>query len=223
MRAASLLLVFLSAGPAAAAEDYLLVFTADTTPYKVLKAHTFAAVVRVERAPGCPPRVVDLHSLSWLPLTMKIRGLTLRPETGRNVPLDETLRFYLACGGHVCLWGPYLIRPELAETFRGRVAAVESSFHYKGACVLSPLQVCDCVRSVEEMIGSRRRYIGVFGYGAAAGSVVVRKFSPWLIDPERDHPWVATLIGLDEYPLLRRPFGDYTSRLDQFESWLRRR
>jgi hypothetical protein len=204
--------------PAAEAEDYLIIFSADSIPYRATRTHTFVAVVSVERGRDCPPRVVCLRSLSWLPATGKVRGLAMRAEAGRNVPLDETLHTYLAAGRCVCMWGPYRIRPELAETFHARVATVESWFQYRAACRLSPRHVCDCARSVEEMVEARRRYIGVFGYGAAAASVIVQKLSPWMIEPEQCHPWVGTLIGLDGYPLVRRPFGDYTSWRDQLRS-----
>jgi hypothetical protein len=224
MRAASLVVTLLSATPVAAeVHDYLIVFGADTVPYCVTKTHTFAAVVRVEERAECSPRVVEITSLSWLPATLKVRGFALRPETGRNVPLQETLRLTVARGARINVWGPYRIRPELAETFKARVATVETCFRYKAACVTSALDVCDCARSIEEMIGTPRRYMGVFGYGAAAASVIVRSFSPWMVCPEQSHPGVATLVGLDEYPLVRREYGDYTSRWDQFRAWLRRR
>jgi hypothetical protein len=203
-------------------EDYLLIFAADSIPYRPTGGHTFAALVRVEQSPGRPARVVGVRSLSWLPETMHVRALAVRSQKGRNVPLEETLRHYQASGSRLCMWGPYRVQPELAEKFIARVAAVESSCQYKGACFWSRRSVCDCTRSVEEMIG-QRRYIGVFGYGAAASSVVVRMFSPWLVEPEHAHLWVATLIGLDEYPLVWRPFGDYTSRLDQLGASIRRR
>jgi hypothetical protein len=217
MRAASLLLVLLFPLTAAAeVEDYLIIFTADSKPYNPTRAHTFAAVVRVDTTPGQPARVVDFASMSWLPETMKVRAWKVWPEKGRNVPLDETLTHYFGTGSRVCMWGPYRIQSDLADMFMARVATVEGTFQYQGACFMSPLRVCDCARSVEEMIGTRRRYIGVFGYGAAAGSVIVRNFSPWMIHPEQTHPWVATLIGLDQYPLTGRSFGDYSSRWNQF-------
>ncbi len=218
MRITSILLVLASALPVAA-DDYLVIFSADGIPYKPSKTHTFAAIVTVETAPGGKPRVVELPSLSWLPATGYFRSLAILPETGRNVPLDKTLRDCMAARSHVCVWGPYLVQPELTRMFRARIAAVESGFKYKGACLFSPLDVCDCARAVEEMVGPRR-YIGVFGYGAAA-SVVIQKYSPWLIQPEQTHPWAASLIGLDECHLDYRPFGNYTSRLDQLKASIR--
>jgi hypothetical protein len=224
MSMASLLLAFVAGQPAGTeVEDYLMVFAADSAHYRPTRAHTFAALARVARAPGGPPCLVELVSLSWLPATGKVRAFALRCETGRNVPLDETLQTYLDSGSCVCMWGPYRVCPDLAETFKARVATVESQFKYRAACVFSRRQVCDCARSVDEMLGHRRRYIGVFGYGAAAASVIVRRCSPGLVEPEQSHPWVATLIGLDSYPLVCRSFGDYTSRWDQAGVWLRGR
>jgi hypothetical protein len=212
---------------APAVNDYLIILTADSIPYNPTKAHLFVALVRVEEGPRRAPRVVEQASMSWLPATMKVRPLALRPETGRNVPLDETLRFYLATGSRICRWGPYRVQPELAQMFKARVATVESCFAYKGVCFLEPRDVCDCARAVEELLprgGSLRRYIGVFGYGAAAGSHLVRAITPWLIEPEQSHPWVATLIGLDAFgPTIFRPFGDYTSRLGQLTTIFRRK
>jgi hypothetical protein len=222
MRQAILWLLLVAAPASAQCEDYLLVFAGDRARYQATHAHTFAAVVRIEKLPGALPRVVDFASISWLPETMKVRALAVRSETGRNVPLDETLRVYTS-DGHVCMWGPYRIQPELTEFFKSRAVLVESSFRYKGASFLSPRQVCDCTRAIEEMVDPNRRYIGVFGYGAAAASVVVRNFSPWIIDPEQKHPWVATLLGLDEFPLICRSYGDFTDRHDQMRSSLRKK
>ncbi len=201
--------------------DYLMVFSAESIPYAPTRAHTFAAVVRVGRGADGALRVVDIHSLSWLPAAGVIRPFALRGEKGRNVPLDETLRDAVAQGREICVWGPYLMRGEFADMFRDRVALVESSFRYKAASLVAPLHVADCTRSVEELVG-RRRYIGVCGYGAASASYVVRQFEPWMIDPCHSHPWVATLIGLDDYPLVHRPHGDFTSRKDRLFPTIRR-
>jgi hypothetical protein len=204
-------------GPTAAA-DYLIIFAGDSAPYRATKAHTFAALVRVETTPGGPARVTDLQSISWLPETMKVRALAMRPEVGRNVPLNETLEFYLRPGSHVNAWGPYLVKPEFAATFRARVATVNGHFRYKGASFLSPRDVCDCARAVEEMARPDRRFIGIFGYGAAAASSAVRTFTPSLVEPEHSHAWVAQVAGLGAYPIRWRAFGDATSSGDQMRA-----
>jgi hypothetical protein len=225
MRLAAVFLGLLFALPVAAAgtDDYLLVFAADSLPYQATKAHTFAAVVRIEKAPGGPPRVVELTSLSWLPVTMKVHAWKRWPVPGHNLPLDETLRFYQANGSRICLWGPYRIEAELAEKFKCRVATVEAEGKYKAGSLFGTSHVCDCARSVEQMLGSeRRRYIGLFGFGAAASSVIVQKLSPWIIEPDQSHLWVAEMLGLEQYPIVHRPFGDYTSRTDQLGTWFQK-
>ena len=221
MRTMCLVFLWLAVPISAQADDYLMVFASEAAPYRPGKAHTFAAVVRVESLPGSPASVVDQCSLSWLPATGNVRPLAMRPETGRNVPLDETIRNGLAAGEQVTMWGPYRITPEFADQFKARVATVESTFQYKAASLLSPLHVCDCVRSVEEMVAPRR-YIGIFGYGTAAASTVVQKYTPGIIDPSRTHPWVASLIRLDEYTITRRSHGEYTTNKDQRRAFFRR-
>jgi hypothetical protein len=223
LAAAFLLLPLALPGAIAETEDYLIVFAADSLPYQATRAHTFAALVRIEKAPDGTTRVVDFTSLSWLPVSMKVHAWKIWSETGRNVPLDETLRAYQATGSRICMWGPYRVGAELAETFKARVASMESQGKYQAACRFSSLQVCDCARSVEEMLGGdSRRYIGMFGYGAAASSIIVKKFSPWMVEPEHSHLWVAQFIGLDQYQIIHRPFGDFTSRKDQFRAWLQK-
>lgn len=227
MPVSSLVFLFLAAAPtqppeAVAIEDYFMVFTADRTRYNPARAHTFAAVVRIERT-ASEARVASVASLSWLPVTMKVRPLALRPEVGRNVPLLETLQWATDNGDRINMWGPYRVQTEFADTFRARVNTVESRFQYRGACLTSPLTVCDCARSVEEMIEPRRRYIGFFGYGAAAGSYIVKKFHSYLIDPEQTHPWVGSAIGLDSYTIRARAHGDYDDRMDQLRAMLNRK
>jgi hypothetical protein len=223
VRPTAVLALLLFPGPVAA-DDYLLVFAADATPYRGVRAHTFAAVVRVEADPDGVARAADVTSLSWLPATKVVRPLAVHPEPGRNVPLDETLRDYLAAGGRVSLWGPYRVRPELADAFRARVADVEARHLYKAGALFDRRTVVECARGVEETIrgGERRRYVGVFGFGDAASSEVVRKFTPWLVEPHQTHPRVASAIGLDAYPIVRRSHGDYATRRDQLRSAFRR-
>lgn len=219
MRAISLMFLFFPAlATATEPDNYLVLFTADHVPYKPSSAHTFAAVARVAIQPDGGPCLIDLVSISWLPETMKVRPFALRPEKGRNVPLHETLQHFQGKNSHIRAWGPYLIQPELAEIFRERAVTVESCFKYKGACLTSPRYVCDCARSIEESIEQRRRYIGVYGYGAAAGSVIVQKMSPWIVRPEQCTTWVATLMGLDGYALDYQPFGCYYTKRDQMKA-----
>src|SRR5688572_7463396 len=112
MRFAVFLGAALAATDTARADDYLMVFSADSTPYRPTKGHTFAAVAKVEHCADGKLRVVDLKSLSWLPVTMKVRAWALCSEKGRNVPLHETIRTYSENGGKVQMWGPYRVHPE---------------------------------------------------------------------------------------------------------------
>lgn len=200
------------------AEDFLIAFSADGAAYRATHAHTFAALATVEPGPDGKLRLCELHSLSWLPASGKVRALAMKPERGRNVPLHETLQQYAARGSRISMWGPYRVQPEFSCMFKSRVETVESTFAYKAASFLSPLKACDCARAVEEMIDPHRRMIGIFGYGASASSVVVQKASPWIIDSDSTCPEVSTLLGLDEYCIQRRCYGDFTSKREQFRA-----
>src|SRR5262249_60605828 len=72
-------LTMMLAAPAVA-DDYLMVFSAESVPYSPTRAHTFAAVVRVSAAADGPTRVLDICSLSWLPRAGTVRAFALRCE-----------------------------------------------------------------------------------------------------------------------------------------------
>src|SRR5438874_354066 len=92
------LLALTVAAPARAGEAfYLLMFGSQTTPNNPNYSHSFAAFVRVTW-PGdepCPPpggAFLEVHTISWLPATMKVRTAALHPECGHNFELHETIR-----------------------------------------------------------------------------------------------------------------------------------
>src|SRR5437764_1295171 len=42
------------------------------------------------------------------------------------------------------------------------------------------------------------------GWGETASFVLLRRFSPWIVDPCQTYPWVGRALGLDGYPLIYR-------------------
>ena len=72
---------------AARADDYYVtLFCAESVPYKPTSTHSFASIVRV---PAGGPAEVD--AICWGPASMKIRGLTLKPEEGANLTVPAVL------------------------------------------------------------------------------------------------------------------------------------
>jgi hypothetical protein len=206
--AASLVLVGASG---ARAEDayYLLVFGQQQIPNDVNYSHTFATFVRLswaENAPAGASPFLEVHTISWLPARMRLRGLALCPECGRNADLHTTLRWAQANGMRTSLWGPYAIRPELYE------AALRQTKLLESGQVLYKLydlgyrsnEVSNCIRAVAAVVSGPGRGIMEPGWGESASYRVLCRMEPWILDPGTVHAWVGSALGLDCYPILYR-------------------
>src|SRR3954452_3921709 len=93
------------ASPARAGEAYyLLMFGSQRIPNNPNYSHSFATFVRV-CWPGngpCPHNAtLEARTISWLPRTMVVRTLALRPEWGYNFDLHTTLRYVLNSGERI--------------------------------------------------------------------------------------------------------------------------
>lgn len=201
------LLVLLSAAGADAGEAYyLIVFASQRGPNTPSHNHTFATFVRATWDDGCAsaPRV-EAHAISWLPCDMRIRAFALLPEPGRNFDLHTTLRHVLADGQTVTMWGPYQIEAELYRLALAEIGRLEGGcLRYKSfdAGYRSD-RVTNCSHAVRSTVLGPRRLLPVIG-GQVSSLTSLRVLSPWVTEPGRVHPWVASALGLDEYPIARR-------------------
>lgn len=206
----------------ATAEDryYLLMFGSQRTPNHPSHNHTFATFVRAD-SPSCGMSeaipagdaakvILQVHTISWLPEDGRVRGLALLPQAGRNFDLDATLRSRLDDGQRVSLWGPFEIQLELYQRALDEIALLESgSVRYKSfdAGYRSD-RVTNCSHAVRSMIeGQRRRGPAWFG-GDGSAFHALRGLTPWLIEADRTHAWVATAVGLDHQPIVYRAPGE---------------
>jgi hypothetical protein len=127
----ALSVILLSASTAqAGARHYMLIFGAQTHPKIPRFTHTFCTIVRVaDPPPGCSVPYIEAHTISWLPQTLKIRPYRLHPEPGRNLTLEETLRWCAQNRMDVSLWGPYVIESGfIGESSRNMAVLKEASF-----------------------------------------------------------------------------------------------
>jgi hypothetical protein len=188
---------------------YVLIFASQRTPNEPDYSHTFATFVRATW-PGeesCPQTAhLEAHTISWLPRTMRVRVVALHPECGHNFALDMTIRHSLETRDHVSLWGPYQTCPELYQLALRQIARLESGqVSYKAMDLgYSPERVCNCIHAVEMVTGVARLRIPKPAWGDPASYQVVQRFLPWIIEPDLVYPWVASSLGLYEYPILHR-------------------
>lgn len=217
MPRALLTAVVLFALPAAArADDYFVtVFCAESVPFRSTNTHSFASIVRVPTAGAA-----ELDAICWGPANMKIRGLTLRPEEGKNFSLTETLDWVKGNGWRVSAWGPYKVELELYCTLKTQADMLNSgTVKYKPTDTFQRRAVAqNCYHALTSPVAPLKRYAGAFTAGDAAGTTVLQAYKPWLIDPCTTHDEILKLTGADKYDLARRSFAYQPGRIDAIRS-----
>jgi len=208
-RWAGLLLVFGLAAPAQAEEFfYVMVFGSQQAPaHCITPSHTFAAFVKATGHGPCAENYqLEAHTISWMPQSLDLRSGALLPEPGQNMGLDDTLRWALATGQRLSLWGPYQIGRDLYEQALRQICFLESGqLQYKVIDTGLPAnRVSNCIHAVGAVAGNSRLQMINRSFGETASYFVARRFEPWMIDPSRKHPWVSDRMGLRAYPMIER-------------------
>jgi hypothetical protein len=210
--AAAALTLGLGCAPGARAGEayYVLVFGSQQVPNNPDYSHSFATFVRTTwpgdtACPQAPPRL-EAHTISWLPRTLEVRSLALLPECGHNFDLHETFRYALANDERVSLWGPYQIEPELYALALNQIALLESGeVLYKANDIgRRSDRVSNCINAVGSVVDGHGLRVPRPVWGETASYAVLRRYLPWVIDPDRVHPWVGAALGLNAYPIIYR-------------------
>lgn len=146
-----LLLTALPPCPEPPARYYLLLFGGQREFLAPQTAHGWAAYVRVQPQPDGSMHLESL-TISWLPETLRVRVLALRPEVGRNFTLEETFAFMAGPRERNFLWGPYEIDAHRYAEAVARKAWLDSGTaryrvnNWFGLAESSP----HCLRAVDE-------------------------------------------------------------------------
>ncbi len=193
---------------------YAVVFGAQRVPYaRPALTHTWATAVRATWQPGCAEPTVEAFTISWLPATLVVNPRRYHVEPGRNLTLPETLAWAYGNGMSVDMWGPYELRTSVFRRF-----LIQKEFLESGAvgyqCVDTVGEAaregngCDCIHAISDLDPQfdRTRYPLVF-YGKPASRRLVHEAArrEAFVDPWTEHDWVIPAIGLDKYPITRRP------------------
>src|SRR5262245_1463642 len=84
---------------------YVVLFGSQSSPKRPRYSHTWATAVKVTQAPGAQP-VIESHTISWLPTSMKIRAWQIWVKPGSNVELHTTIDEMLRTRQQIAMWGP---------------------------------------------------------------------------------------------------------------------
>ena len=211
-RHALLVCLGMSIAPAVRCDEfyYLLVFGSQRPRPCPRYSHTFATFVRATgRGPCAETYELECHTISWLPEGGHVRPAALMPERGRNFDLGTTLQWATGTGQQIALWGPYQIDAELYGQGLRQAALLESgTVCYKAidSGYLSD-HVTNCIHAVSAVADGHGRLLLIPGFGEVASYWISLRFRPWLIEPRRSHDWVASRLGLDGWPIVRRDWG----------------
>jgi hypothetical protein len=200
---------------AAPGERFLIiVFGSQSVPKRAKFTHTWATMVRVTGADTDAPAIAEEVTISWMPATLDIRPLAMRPEPGTNLSLHDTFRDVLRHDERVSVWGPYEVSPGFFYRFKVQKEFLESGqIGYQCVDTIGEAarqgNGCCCIHAITDMdpIFDRGGYPLIM-YGEAASGHIVHELHtrPILIDPHREHPRLLTALGLDQYPLVRRTY-----------------
>ena len=194
--------------PAGGAEErfYYLLFTAQDALKNPRETHTWAVMVRMVDA-----RIVETHTISWLPSDLRIKPASVVVEPGTNLSYQETIRWSLAHPRQrMALWGPYEAAPELYARFVARKTQLESgALGYQCVDMLGEAALrkngVNCVHSLTQIEGPATDEL-FRSYGHSSGLYMSQSLATrGLIGPYsgRDE-WLLPALGLQQVPLERR-------------------
>lgn len=200
-------------GPVLGERYYATVFGTQSVPLRIKYTHTWATYVRTVVTPaGEFPAAIN--TVSWMPATLDIRPLALRPEPGVNLNLAETFAWVATFNGRVSCWGPYEISADRYGRLVARKEQLDTGeFQYRAIGALTRRgDVSNCGQSFARsapQVG--RRYLQPTPDPGENGTsrLVARyeRLDAFVGGPVK-HDWILTVIGADQYPFTRREPGE---------------
>ena len=203
----AVLALALPAGAACAEEFYyVMIFGSEDHPKHFRFSHTWATFASATgEGPDPASYAVEAHTISWMPETLDVRVLRLRPERGVNLTLEQSLGMAAAFREGVTMWGPFRVRPEIYErSLRVHAILDSDAAQYRAISGPGNLLISDCIHAVAAVDPTfgRGHYplirIGKPASRYIAHEVVMRSAFAHL--PE-DHSWLIPRLGLDRYPI----------------------
>lgn len=203
--------------PGACDRYYIVVFGTQSVPYRIRYTHTWATFVKTTTADGAET-VAAVDTISWLPATLKVRPLAVRPEVGVNLTLAQTQAVVADFGGRVSLWGPYPIDAEHYANVITRKHDLEAgAYLYRGmgGCTKDSF-VSNCAQAYTRpvpVLGQRYLQPCPWAGEGPTGVLVERYVKAGAISDSSTADWLLPAIGADRYPYTRRQPGEWVPLL----------
>jgi hypothetical protein len=198
---------------AAVAKDryFMVVFSAQNSTNSPRAAHTWATFIKASGA-GAFPRdyKIESHTISWLPASMAVVPVRLRPEPGKNLDLKATFKWVKSVDAHDSAWGPYQIQKGLYERALAQIQALNSGkIAYKAIDLrFRGRGATNCIHAVADIdVDSGLLETGT-QFGDAAGELVVRHLQRWLVDPKKTYPALMEKLALGKVEINYRRLSE---------------
>ena len=178
---------------------YVVVFGSQRILHQPAYSHSFGTFVHT-----CADGRLEYFTISWLPVEGKVRPYALRPETGKNWALGETLDLCRANRMITGRWGPYQIDCDLwnrALRQKERLEGGDVLYQASDRGALDGV-VSNCIHALS-MIARKpeqtRPEIVVFplNWGESGSFWIALTYEPWYVEPCRTHDSILCRLGLD--------------------------
>ena len=189
-----------TAAPACADDRYyMIVLASQGEPNLPKLAHTFAVFVKVS-GEGMDPKKfkVETKTISWLPKSLDIEPLRLRPEPGRNLSLQESLKFAESTKSRVAMWGPFLVKKKVHDLALKRIEVLEGG---KVEYVVLDRRfrsetATNCIHAVSDLDLEQPLLATGTAHGEEASRLVLQHLERWIVPSTEDHHWLADRLDL---------------------------
>ena len=113
------------AQPAAESRYFLVLYGAQSVPFRAADTHAWAAFVKTTPSTGGQV-TVHADTISWMPATLRIHPWDLRREPGVNLTGEQTLEWARSVNARITMLGPFEIDQEHYERLSARKNELES-------------------------------------------------------------------------------------------------
>jgi hypothetical protein len=185
---------------------YVLIFGSQSSPKLLRYTHTWATFVKATGEGSDPAGyTLEAHTISWLPATLDVRVWAARPETGVNLPLEQSLQAVYARGENVNLWGPFQIGPQVwNRSLEIRQILESGTVQYRAISGPMNLLISDCIHAVAAVDPEfGRGHYPLIRIGKPASRYAARqlKLRGQYDNTSVDHSWLIPRLGLQQYPI----------------------
>ena len=184
----------------------VFIFGAQPTPKVIKDSHSWATFVRVVGEGSDPASYqVFAHTISFVPATLQVRTLALKPEPGANLDLVGSLAYARTKNASVTAWGPFLMRPEVYQKSLEVWSQISrGAVEYRAIDTLRDTVVADCIHAITAVDPDfGRGHYPLIRTGKSASRYIARQIVK-RVDPDRtlpDQTWLIAALGLDRHPI----------------------